>query len=55
MFRVICSLDVLEHHLGELVERDFSVTVGVDLAEDLLHNFLVEVLAEREHLLDLVN
>ena len=49
------SLDVFEHHLSEFIEGDLTITVGVNLSENLLDNFLVEVLAEGEHLLDLIH
>lgn len=49
------SLDVLEHHLRELLVRNLSISVGINLLDDLLNDFLIEVLAERKNFLDLLN
>ena len=49
----ISSLDVLQHHLGKLLVRDFSIAVGVHLLDDRFDNLLIQVLAEGQHLLDL--
>jgi len=45
---------VLEHHGGELFVRDLTITVLIDLLDDLVHDALVEGLTEGQHLLDLV-
>lgn len=43
----VCSvLDVLEHHGGELVVRNLAITVLINLLNDLLNDFFVEVLSE---------
>jgi Ca2+-binding EF-hand superfamily protein len=47
-------LAVLKHHLGELIERDFTIAVSINLLDDLVDDFFVEVLTETEDLLDLV-
>lgn len=52
---LLWSLDVLEHHLRELLVRDFAVPVRVDLLDDLLDHGLIQVLAEGKHLLDLLD
>ena len=47
-------VDILEHHLGELVVRDLTVAIFVDLLDDRIDDRLVEGLTEGQHLLDLV-
>jgi hypothetical protein len=47
--------DVLEHHGGEFVVRDLTVTVLINLLDDLVDDVLVESLTERQHLLDLIS
>lgn len=42
------------HHLGELLEGDLTVTVGVNLLDNLSNNLLVKILTESQNLLDLV-
>jgi len=49
------SLDVLEHHLGELVEGDLTITIGVNLVDDLLNDGLIKVLTEGKDLFDFIN
>ena len=45
---------VFEHHLGELIEGNFTVAISINLLDDLVHDFFIEVLPETEDLLDLV-
>lgn len=37
-------LDVLEHHGGKLVVRNLTIAVLINLLNDLLNDFFVEVL-----------
>lgn len=48
------GVDVLEHHLGELVVGDLSVTVLIDLLDDGVDDRFVQGLPEGKDLLDLV-
>ena len=41
--------------MGKLVIGDLSVTVLVNLLDDLGNNFFIKVLTEGEHLFDFVN
>jgi len=51
-----CSvLDVLQHHSSELLVRNLTVAVLVNLLDDLLYYCFVQVLTKGEHLLDLVS
>jgi len=49
------SLDILKHHLGEFFIGNFTVTVGINLFDDLLNHLLIKVLSEGENLFDLGN
>lgn len=51
-----CSVrDILEHHGGEFLERNLSVSILVHLLDDLLDHRLFQLLSERKHLFDLVS
>jgi len=47
-------LAVFKHHFGEFIKGDFTVAIGINLLDDLVHDFFIEVLTEAEHLLDLI-
>jgi len=47
-------LAVFKHHLGEFIEGNFTVAISINLLDDLVHDFFIEVLTEAEHLLDLI-
>lgn len=47
-------LDVLQHHGSKLFVRNLTVSVLVDLLDDLLHDCLFKMLTKGKHLLDLV-
>jgi len=48
-------LNILKHHGGKLVIRNFSVSVLINLFNDHLNDIFVEVLSERQDLLNLVS
>lgn len=47
-------LDVLQHHGSKLFVRNLTVSVLVDLLDDLLHDGLFKMLTKGKHLLDLI-
>ena len=55
MDEAVSGVDVLEHHLSELVVRDLAIAVLVDLLDDRVDDGLVQSLSEGKDLLDLVS
>ena len=49
------SLDVLEHHFGELVKGNLTVTIGIDLLDDVVDDCLLKILTKGKDLLDLIS
>ena len=48
-------VNIFEHHLGKLIIGDLSVTVLVNLLDNLRNNVLIKVLTEGENLFDFIN
>jgi hypothetical protein len=45
--------DVLEHHRGKFIVRDFSITIFIDLLDESIDNRFIKSLTEGQDLLDL--
>lgn len=48
------GFNVLQHHGSKLFVRDFTVTVLIDLLDDLIDNLLIQVLSEGKNLLNFI-